>query len=61
MSDWKEYKRELRSLRTDVHGCSLIYMVVTGTESQWDMDLMDMVDVVQKNDNYKYVLVDTDI
>lgn len=36
-------------------------VVVTGTKSQWNMDLMDMVDLFRKNDEYKYVLVAIDI
>ena len=32
-------------------------VIVVGIDSQWDMDLMDMVDLVKQNDGVKYVLV----
>ena len=36
-------------------------VIVEGLDSQWDMDLMDMVDLAKPNDEYKYVLVCVDI
>lgn len=36
-------------------------VVVEGIDSQWDMDLMDMVDLAKQNDGCKYVLVTIDI
>ncbi|MCG8078618.1 MAG: DDE-type integrase/transposase/recombinase [Candidatus Thiodiazotropha taylori] len=34
---------------------------MAGIDSQWDMDLMDMVDLAKQNDGYQYVLVAIDI
>ena len=36
-------------------------VIVAGIDSQWDMDLMDMVDLAKQNDGVKYVLVAIDI
>lgn len=36
-------------------------VIVAGIDSQWDMDLMDMVDLAKQNDGYQYVLVAIDI
>ena len=36
-------------------------VIVGGIDSQWDMDLMDMVDIAKPNDRVKYVLVAIDI
>ena len=36
-------------------------VVVSGLDSQWDVDLMDMVDLAKQNDGIKYVLVCVDI
>ena len=36
-------------------------VIVAGKDSQWDLDLMDMVDLATHNANYKYVLVAIDI
>lgn len=36
-------------------------VIVAGIDSQWDMDLMDMVDISKQNDDYRYVLVSIDI
>ena len=36
-------------------------VVVEGIDSQWDMDLIDMVDMAEQNDGYKYILVAIDI
>ncbi len=36
-------------------------VIVEGIDSQWDMDLMDMVELSSENDGYKYVLVSIDI
>ncbi|XP_053400449.1 uncharacterized protein LOC128557267 [Mercenaria mercenaria] len=36
-------------------------VIVRGIDSQWDMDLMDMVDLAEQNEGYKYVLVSIDI
>ena len=36
-------------------------VIVEGLDSQWDVDLMDMKDLADKNDGYKYVLVALDI
>jgi hypothetical protein len=36
-------------------------VIVEGIDSQWDMDLMDMVDLAKHNDGYKYVLMVIDI
>ncbi|XP_060557374.1 uncharacterized protein LOC132717822 [Ruditapes philippinarum] len=36
-------------------------VIVEGIDSQWDMDLIDMVDLADKNDGYKYLLVAIDI
>ena len=36
-------------------------VIVNGIDSQWDIDLMDMVDVAKHNDGYKYVIVCIDI
>ena len=32
-------------------------VIVNGIDSQWDIDLMDMVDLAKDNDEYKYLLV----
>ena len=34
---------------------------MVGIDSQWDMDLMDMVDLAKQNDDHKYMLVAIDI
>ena len=36
-------------------------VIVAGMDSQWDIDLMDMVDLAKQNDGYQYVLVTIDI
>ena len=36
-------------------------VVVAGVDSQWDIDLMDMVDLAKRNDGYQFVLVAIDI
>lgn len=36
-------------------------VIVNGIDSQWDIDLMDMVSLAKQNDNYKYVLVAIDV
>ena len=36
-------------------------VIVAGIDSQWDVDLMDMVDIAKLNDGVKYVLVAIDI
>ena len=36
-------------------------VIVAGIDSQWDMDLIDMVDLAKQNDGVKYVLVAIDI
>jgi hypothetical protein len=36
-------------------------VIVEGIDSQWDMDLIDMVDLAYKIDGYKYLLVAIDI
>ena len=36
-------------------------VIVSGIDSPWDMDLMDMVDLSKQNDGVKYVLVVIDI
>lgn len=36
-------------------------VIVAGIDSQWDIDLMDMVDLAKQNDGYQYVLVAIDI
>ena len=36
-------------------------VIVAGLNSQWDADLMDMVDLAKQNDGVKYVLVAIDI
>ena len=36
-------------------------VIAGGIDSQWDMDLMDMVDIAKHNDGVKYVLVAIDI
>ena len=36
-------------------------VIVAGIDSQWDMDLMDMVSLAKHNDGYKYVLVAIDV
>lgn len=36
-------------------------VIVAGMDSQWDMDLMDMMDLAKQNDGYQYVLVTIDI
>ena len=36
-------------------------VIVAGIDSQWDMDLMDMVDLSKQKDGVKYVLVAIDI
>jgi hypothetical protein len=36
-------------------------VIVNGLDSQWDIDLMDMVDLSKDNDGNKYVLVTIDI
>ena len=36
-------------------------VIVAGIDCQWDMDLMDMVDIAKRNDGYQYVLVAIDI
>ena len=36
-------------------------VVVEGIDSQWDIDLMDMVSLAKDNDGYKYVLVTIDV
>lgn len=36
-------------------------VIVEGLDDQWDVDLMDMKDVANKNDGYQYVLVAIDI
>ena len=36
-------------------------VIVADIDSQWDMDLMDMVDLAKQNDGVKYVLVAIDI
>jgi hypothetical protein len=36
-------------------------VIVEGIDSQWDIYLMDMVDLAKLNDGYKYVLVAIDI
>ena len=36
-------------------------VIVASIDSQWDMDLMDMVDLAKQNDGVKYVLVAIDI
>ena len=36
-------------------------VIVAGIDSQWDMDLMDMVDLAKQNDGVKYVQVAIDI
>ena len=36
-------------------------VIVEGIDSQWDIDLIDMVDLSEKNDGYKYILVAIDI
>ena len=35
-------------------------VIVAGNDSQWDMDLMDMVDLAKQNDDHTYVLVAID-
>ena len=37
------------------------HVIVAGIDSQWDMDLMDMVDLAKQNEGVKYVLVAIDI
>ncbi len=36
-------------------------VIVEGRDSQWDLDLMDMVSLSKHNDQYKYVLIVIDI
>ena len=36
-------------------------VIVAGVDSQWDIDLMDMVDLAKRNDGYQFVLVAIDI
>ena len=36
-------------------------VIVSGLDSQWDVDLMDMVDLAKQNDGVKYVLVSIDV
>ena len=36
-------------------------VIVAGIDSQWDMDLMDMVDLAKQKDGVKYILVALDI
>ena len=36
-------------------------VIVAGIDSQWDMDLMDIVDLAKQNDGVKYVLVSIDV
>ena len=36
-------------------------VIVEGIDSQWDMDLIDMVNLAGENDGYKYILVAVDI
>ena len=36
-------------------------VIVNGIDSQWDMDLMDMVSLAKQNDGYRYVLVAVDV
>ena len=36
-------------------------VIVAGIDSQWDVDLMDMVSLAKQNDGYKYVLVAIDV
>ena len=36
-------------------------VIVAGIDSQWDMDLMDMVDLAKQNDGVKYVLASIDV
>ena len=36
-------------------------VVVSGIDSQWDVDLIDMIQYKKSNDDYKHILVATDI
>ena len=36
-------------------------MVVSGIDSQWDVDLIDMMQYKKSNSDYKHILVATDI
>ena len=36
-------------------------VVVSGIDSQWDVDLIDMIQYKKSNDDYKHILVTTDI
>ena len=36
------------------------WVIVAGIDNQWDMDLMDMVDLAKQNDDHTYVLVSID-
>ena len=37
------------------------HVIIAGIDSQWGMDLMDMVDLAKQNDSVKCVVVSIDI
>ena len=58
---WLQDQESYSLTRSARHKYTRSRVIVAGINCQWDMDLMDMVDISKWNDSYQYVLVAIDI